>query len=57
LIERLALALQASLLVRAQSPLADAFCRSRLGAQHGIAYGTLPENFDLGACIARADGE
>jgi putative acyl-CoA dehydrogenase len=57
LIERLALALQASLLVRAQSPLADAFCRSRLGAQHGIAFGTLPENFDLGACIARAGGE
>jgi putative acyl-CoA dehydrogenase len=57
LVERLALALQASLLVRAQSPLADAFCRSRLGAQHGIAYGTLPENFDLDACIARAGGE
>ncbi len=57
LVERLALALQASLLLRAQSPLADAFCRSRLGAQHGAAYGTLTENFDFATCLARVGGE
>jgi putative acyl-CoA dehydrogenase len=57
LVERLALALQASLLLRAQSPLADAFCRSRLAGQRGSVYGTLSGNYDFAACIARAGGE
>src|SRR5205085_2153773 len=48
--ERMALALQASVLVRgAPAPVADAFCRSRLGGAHGAAFGTLPADcaFDL----------
>ena len=43
LVERLALALQASLLVRhAPAEVADAFCATRLGGEGGRAYGTLP---------------
>lgn len=57
LVERLALALQASLLLRAQSPVADAFCRSRLGGQHGVGYGTLTDNIDFATCLARVGGE
>ena len=40
--ERLALALQAALLLRSGSPAAEAFVRSRLGGEHGAALGTLP---------------
>jgi putative acyl-CoA dehydrogenase len=54
LVERLALALQASVLLRAGSPLAGAFCRSRLGGVHGLAFGTLAPDVDLAAPIARA---
>ncbi|MEN1960183.1 acyl-CoA dehydrogenase family protein [Luteimonas sp. MJ246] len=54
LVERLALALQASVLLRAGSPVADAFCRSRLGGEHGLALGTLPAGVDCGGVIARA---
>jgi putative acyl-CoA dehydrogenase len=54
LVEWLALALQASVLLRAGSPMATAFCRSRLGAAHGLAFGTLPTELDFGAIIARA---
>ena len=46
LVERMALALQASVLLRAGSPVADAFCRSRLGGEHGLALGTLPAGID-----------
>lgn len=43
LVERMALALQASLLVRFGDPaVADAFCATRLGGEHGGAFGTLP---------------
>src|SRR3954471_7973982 len=43
LVEALALALQASLLVpRAPPAVADAFCAARLAGEGGIAYGTLP---------------
>jgi putative acyl-CoA dehydrogenase len=53
-VERLALALQASLLVRhAPAAVAEAFCRSRLG-DGGRAFGTLPPGTDLGAILARA---
>lgn len=52
--ERLALLLQAAVLLRAQSPVAEAFVRSRLAGEHGMAFGTLPEGIDLHAVMARA---
>ena len=52
-VERLALALQASLLVRhAPAAVADAFCASRLDGG-ALAYGTLPAECDLEAIVAR----
>ncbi len=48
LTEKLALALQASLVVRHSSPaIAEAFIASRLAGQHGHAFGTLPVGLDL----------
>jgi putative acyl-CoA dehydrogenase len=52
-VERLALALQACVLLRAGSPMAEAFCRSRLAGEHGQALGTLPADIDYAAAIAR----
>jgi putative acyl-CoA dehydrogenase len=52
-VERLALALQAGVLLRAGSPMAEAFCRSRVGGEHGQALGTLPADIDFAAAIAR----
>jgi putative acyl-CoA dehydrogenase len=53
--ERIALVLQASLLVRHGHPaVADTFCASRLGGDWGHAYGTLPSGLDLAAVIERA---
>jgi putative acyl-CoA dehydrogenase len=50
----LAVALQASLLVRnAPTAVSDAFCASRLDGV-GRAYGTLPPSVDADAIIARA---
>ncbi|EWM18691.1 acyl-CoA dehydrogenase [Kutzneria sp. 744] len=55
LAEQAALALQASLLVRYSAPaVADAFCASRLGGDHGRAYGTLSAAADTAAIIERA---
>lgn len=55
IVERLALVLQASLLVRHGFPaVADAFCASRLGGDWGYAYGTLPLGADFGTIIERA---
>ena len=55
LTERMALALQASLLVRhAPQAVADAFCASRLGERWTGAYGTLPPATDTDAILARA---
>ncbi|WP_330341477.1 DNA alkylation response protein [Streptomyces sp. NBC_00557] len=55
LVERMALALQGSLLVRhAPHPVADAFCASRLGGDWGHAFGTLPTGTDLGPILERA---
>lgn len=54
LVERLAMALQASVLLRAASPSAEAFCRTRLGGDHGLAFGTLPAGIAFDACIDRA---
>ncbi|WP_046496839.1 acyl-CoA dehydrogenase family protein [Streptomyces odonnellii] len=55
LVERLALVLQGSLLVRwAPSEVADAFCASRLGGDWGTAFGTLPHTLDLASVVDRA---
>ncbi|MGY1459115.1 MULTISPECIES: acyl-CoA dehydrogenase family protein [unclassified Luteimonas] len=54
LVESLALALQASVLLRAVSPVAEAFCRTRLGGEHGLALGTLPVDLDHLSIMARA---
>lgn len=51
LVERLALALQASVLLGAGSPVAEAFCRSRLGGEHGLALGTLPAGVDCASVM------
>jgi len=54
-VEDLAVALQASLLVRhAPAAVADAFCATRLAGQGGRVYGTLPAGSDAGAIIERA---
>jgi putative acyl-CoA dehydrogenase len=55
LVERMALALQASLLQRAgNSVVADVFCESRLGHARGLCFGTLPANAPFDAIIERA---
>jgi len=54
IVERLALALQGSLLVRfAPAEVADAFCAARLGGDGGRAYGTLPHGVDAPAIVER----
>ena len=54
LVERLALALQGSLVVRhAHTAVADAFCASRLEGDSGFAVGTLPAKTDFQAIIDR----
>ncbi|WP_035850583.1 isovaleryl-CoA dehydrogenase [Kitasatospora azatica] len=55
LVESMALTLQGALLVRHSSPaVADAFCASRLGGDHGNAFGTLPAGVDTETVISRA---
>ena len=55
LVEDLAVALQASLLVRHAPPaVADAFCAGRLEGDRGRVYGTLPAGVDAKAIIERA---
>jgi len=55
LVERMAVALQASLLVRYGDPaVAEAFCVSRLDGDRGLAFGTLPAGLDFGRIIERA---
>ncbi|MET7307984.1 acyl-CoA dehydrogenase family protein [Streptomyces sp. NPDC005571] len=55
LVERMALVLQGSLLVRWAPPeVADAFCASRLGGDWGSAFGTLPHSLDLASVVERA---
>src|SRR3954454_13715333 len=54
IVEKLALSLQGSLLVRHAPPaVADAFCASRLAGDGGLAYGTLPAGVDTRAIVAR----
>lgn len=55
LVERMALVLQGSLLVRYAPPeVADAFCGSRLGGDWGRAFGTLAHPLPTGAIVERA---
>ena len=54
-VEKAALALQASLLLRAgQAEIAEAFCRSRLAHNGGYAYGTLDAQAPIDLLIQRA---
>ena len=53
-VERMALLLQASLLLRhAPAEVADAFCATRLAGEGGRAYGTLPRGTDCAAIVER----
>jgi len=53
LAEKLALALQASLLVRYGSPaIAEAFCITRLAGDHGYTFGTLPMGVDINSILS-----
>lgn len=53
--ERMAIALQASLMIRhSPSAVADAYCATRLGGDGGAAYGSLPAGFDQRAIVERA---
>ena len=55
IVERAALMLQASVLLQAgNSEIAAAFCRSRLGNAHGLAFGTLPPDAPVALLIERA---
>jgi putative acyl-CoA dehydrogenase len=54
IVERMALAIQGSLLVRYGDPaVADAFCASRLAGDWGQAFGTLPAGTDFERIIDR----
>ncbi|MCU0897401.1 MAG: DNA alkylation response protein, partial [Burkholderiales bacterium] len=54
-VEKLALALQASLMVQHAAPeAADAFCAARLEARSGAVFGTLPAAANLDAILRRA---
>jgi putative acyl-CoA dehydrogenase len=55
LAERLALALQAALLVRAgQVPVADSFCAQRLGPDRALVYGGLAADAPVATLLERA---
>jgi putative acyl-CoA dehydrogenase len=55
LVEQMALLLQGSLLLRhGDAAVADAFVRSRLAGDWGVAYGTLPAGVDTAAILERA---
>jgi putative acyl-CoA dehydrogenase len=51
--EAMVLCLQAAILLEADSPLAEAFCRSRLEAAGAGLFGTLPADIDTRAAIER----
>jgi putative acyl-CoA dehydrogenase len=55
MVERMALALQGSLLVRFGDPaVAEAFCATRLRGEGGLAFGTLPDGLALDRILDRA---
>jgi len=54
-VERMAVLLQASLLVRhSPAEVADAFCATRLAGDWGHTFGTLPTGVGTAAIIGRA---
>ncbi len=54
LVERMAVVLEGSLLVRHGDPaVADAFCASRLGGDWGHSFGTLPQGLRLPSIVQR----
>ncbi len=54
-VEKMALTLQAALLVRAGNKVvADAFCASRFGSNRGFVFGGLPAGTDLSAIVSRS---
>jgi putative acyl-CoA dehydrogenase len=54
IVEMMAVALQASLLVRYSAPaVADAFCATRLAGDWGHAYGTMPTGLDTQGIVDR----
>lgn len=54
-VERIALALQAALLLRAgNADVANAFCNSRLDGAHGYAFGTLRADVPFTALVERS---
>ena len=54
LVERMAVALEGSLLVRyGDGAVADAFCASRLGGDWGHSFGTLPQGLQLASIVQR----
>jgi len=55
IVERMALALQASILIRAgNTDVAASYCATRLGGEHGLNYGTLPSGAPISALVERA---
>ena len=56
LVEAMALLLQAAVLLCADSPLAGAFCRSRLRGRGAGMFGTLDPQLEFGPLLARAMG-
>jgi putative acyl-CoA dehydrogenase len=55
LVERIALALQGSLMARfGHSAVSAAFLRSRIGGDRGMVFGTLPAGVDTAAIIERS---
>jgi putative acyl-CoA dehydrogenase len=53
-VEDLALVLQGNALLRAGSPVAQVFSRTRLGRAHGLAFGKLPQDAPWDSVIERA---
>ena len=54
LVEKMATALEASLLIRYGDPaVGDAFCASRLSSDGGRSFGTLPKGLDLNSIVER----
>jgi putative acyl-CoA dehydrogenase len=54
LAERMTLALQAAILIRTgDAAISDIFCQSRLGARHGLAFGTLPASAPIAHLLER----
>jgi putative acyl-CoA dehydrogenase len=53
-VERMALALQAAVLLRAGAPGAELYATTRLGGEHGVNYGTLPARSPFVALIERS---